>query len=80
MITAPDTHDVKPRNVDFARLLDIVRGEYLEMPGLRLTKQQAQRLWALDLATCDELLDTLVGAQFLRRTHGGEYMLAYRAQ
>jgi len=80
MITAPEAHHVKPRNVDFARLLDIVRGEYLEMPGLRLTKQQAQRLWALDLATCDELLATLVGAQFLRRTHSGEYMLAYRAQ
>ena len=80
MITAPDAHRVEPRNADFARLLDIVRGEYLEMPGLRLTKQQAQRLWALDRATCDELLATLVGVQFLRRTHGGEYMLAYPAK
>ena len=80
MIAAPDAHRVEPRNVDFGRLLDIVRGEYLEMPGLRLTKQQAQRLWALDLATCDELLATLVGAQFLRRTEKGEYMLAFRSQ
>lgn len=80
MVTAPDAHHAQPRNVDFARLLDIVRGEYLEMPGLRLTRRQAQRLWALDIATCDELLATLEGAQFLRRTHGGEYMLALRAQ
>ena len=25
-----------------------VRGEFLEMPGLRLTAQQARRLWRLD--------------------------------
>jgi hypothetical protein len=25
-----------------------VKGEYLEMPGLRLTPAQAQRLWGLD--------------------------------
>ncbi len=80
MIAATDTHTTSPRNVDFAHLLDIVRGEYLEMPGLRLTKRQAQRLWALDITTCDELLGTLESAQFLRRTEKGEYMLVFRAQ
>jgi hypothetical protein len=77
MIALTETHSTSPTNVDFVRLLDIARGEYLEMPGLRLTRCQAQRLWALDTATCDALLDTLESAQFLRRTQGGEYMLAY---
>ncbi len=64
-------------NLDFVRLLEIVRGEYLEMPGLRLTKQQARRLWALDADTCEALLSTLEGSGFLRRTREGKYMLAF---
>ena len=45
-----------------------VKGEYLEMPGLRLTIAQAQRLWGLDRSMCDALLGTLVEAKFLFRT------------
>ena len=37
-----------------------VRGEYLEMPGLRLTTAQAQRLWGLERSDCDRLLTALV--------------------
>ena len=33
-------------------ILRRIRGEYLEMPGLRLTSVQAQRLWGLDARTC----------------------------
>lgn len=40
--------------------------EYLEMPGLRLTRKQAQRLWGLDEATCAQLLEFLVQIKFLR--------------
>jgi hypothetical protein len=80
MIAATETHTASPPNVDFVHLLDIARGEYLEMPGLRLTRRQAQRLWALDTTTCDALLDALERAQFLRRTEKGEYMLAFRSQ
>jgi len=76
MIAVTETPSTSPRSADFLRLLDIARGEFLEMPGLRLTRRQAQRLWALDTATCDALLDTLETAQFLRRTPGGEYVLA----
>ena len=47
------------------------------MPGLRLTKKQAQRLWALDRDTCDALLITLESSRFLRQTRDGEYMLAF---
>ena len=40
-----------------------VQGEYIEMPGLRLTSAQAQRLWGLDRVACDALLDALVDAK-----------------
>ena len=51
-----------------------VKGEYLEMPGLRLTIAQAQRLWGLDRAVCDALLGTLVDAKFLFRTRDGAFV------
>jgi hypothetical protein len=57
-------------------LLPVIQAEYLEMPGLHLTSRQAQRLWGLDAPTCVALFDTLVRAQFLRRTHRDGYVLA----
>ena len=57
-------------------LLQRVRGEYFEMPGLRLTSAQASRLWGLDTATCQRLLRTLVESQFLARTPDGRYRRA----
>ena len=51
-----------------------VQGEFLEMPGLRLTEPQARRLWGLDAASCGALLSTLVDAKFLFRTRDGAFM------
>ena len=51
-----------------------VRGEYREMPGLRLTLSQASRLWQLDRATCESLLQSLVSEGFLLRTPSGAYV------
>lgn len=51
-----------------------VRGEFLEMPGMRLTEAQARRLWNLDAAACGALLNALVDAQFLFRTRDGAFM------
>ena len=51
----------------------IIRGEFLESPGLQLTKPQAQRLWGLDPSMCDALLEALVAAGFLSRTPRGGY-------
>jgi hypothetical protein len=50
-----------------------VCGEFLEMPGLRLTCQQAQRLWGLDEQTSQNLLEFLVDAKFLCRAGDGAY-------
>ena len=51
-----------------------VQGEFLEMPGLRVTEAQARRLWGLDAASCDALLGALVDAKFLFRTRDGAFM------
>jgi hypothetical protein len=55
-------------------VLQRVQGEYREMPGLRLTIAQAQRLWGLDRAVCDALLGTLVETKFLLRTRDGAFV------
>jgi hypothetical protein len=55
--------------------LRLIRAEYLEMPGLHLTKPQIQRLWRLDPHVCDTLLDRLVTTGFLRQTSRGAYVL-----
>ena len=54
-------------------LLRRVYCEFLEMPGLRLTCPQAQRLWGLDEWTCMQLLESLVDAKFLGRPAHGVY-------
>jgi hypothetical protein len=54
----------------------LIRAEYLEIPDLHLTRQQAQRLWGLDEMTCDALLDVLTRARFLRQTRTGGYVRA----
>lgn len=56
--------------------LVMVRAEYLEMPGLHLTKPQIQRLWNLDETLCEALLDSLISSRFLRRTLRDAYVRA----
>jgi hypothetical protein len=51
-----------------------IRGEFLEMPGLRLTAQQARRLWRLDETACDAVLGALVDARFLAKTRDGSFI------
>ena len=53
-----------------------IRGEFLEMPGLRLTSEQAARLWHVDVATCTIVLSRLVSDRFLNRTRSGAYVRA----
>lgn len=55
-------------------LLTRIRGEYLEMPGLRLTLEQAQRLCGVERMLCRMVLDALVEARFLSLTPDGRYV------
>jgi hypothetical protein len=51
-------------------ILERVRGEFNEMPGLRLTPEQAARLWDLEPRACGEVLHRLVASSFLRWSAG----------
>ena len=51
-----------------------VRGEYIEMPGLRLTVTQEQRLWGLDRNACETVLGALVDVEFLIRNRDGAFV------
>ena len=48
-----------------------VRSEFIEMPGLRLTVRQAARLWGLERSACEHVIDVLVRSAFLRWTQAG---------
>jgi hypothetical protein len=52
-----------------------IRGEYLEMPGPRVTARQARRLFELDATTCDEVLAGLLQSGFLSHTVDGMFKL-----
>ena len=54
-------------------MLNRLRAEYLEMPGLRLTLEQAQRLCGVERALCKMVLDALVDEKFLCLKSDGHY-------
>ncbi len=62
------------RTVTSDDVLRRVQGEFLEMPGLRLTEPQARRLWNLDQDSCAALLRILVDQKFLFKTRDGSFM------
>jgi hypothetical protein len=51
-----------------------IRGEYREMPGLRLTLTEAARLWQIEPAACEAVLGALVDEGFLTRTRDGAFI------
>jgi predicted ArsR family transcriptional regulator len=59
-------------------LIDRVRGEFNEMPGLQLTVPQAARLLGIPPEACRKVIDQLVAAEFLRRTPTGTIVRAER--
>jgi hypothetical protein len=71
---------MNPHTVTREELLQRVCAEYLEMPGLRLTLDQAQRLWGLDEQTCAGALEALQESKFLIRRIDGTYARATDGQ
>lgn len=51
-----------------------VEGEYQEMPGMCVTRKQAQRLWGLDSTTCELVLTTLLERGVVRQTSRGMFV------
>ena len=62
-----------PPSLPVDHLVNRVRGEYLEMPGLRLTLPQAQRLFGLDPSACAMVLEKLTREKFLCNNGDGRF-------
>lgn len=50
-----------------------IHGEYREMPDLKLTVPQAMRLWGIDAALAQQVLEQLCDVRLLARTSDGAY-------
>jgi hypothetical protein len=57
----------------FDDLVERIRAEFIEQPGLRLTESQGCRLWQVDRPTLRRVLATLTDAAFLTSSHDGRY-------
>ncbi len=55
-------------------ILRRIQAEFREMPGLRLTPSQAERLWNLTRGTCEAALSHLADCKFLFRTADGSFV------
>ena len=58
---------------DFCEWVRLIQSEFAEMPGLHLSKRQAQRLWNLDAPSTDAIFSALEASHFLRRMPNDVY-------
>ena len=56
--------------------MNLIRAEYVELPGLSLTEPQVERLWSLTSDLAETLLEELERVHFLRLTKKGTYVRA----
>ena len=61
---------------DFCGWVRLIQSEYVEMPGLHLSKRQAQRMWSLDARSTDVIFNALEASNFLRRMPNDIYIRA----
>jgi len=57
----------------YQQAFDRIRAEFVEMPGMRLTPEQVERLSGVQRVVCKSVLDDLVRAGFLRILANGSY-------
>jgi hypothetical protein len=57
-----------------ATLIRQIRTEYQNMPGLKLTHDQACRLWGVNVETCEAAITALVEEGFLHTTGTGKFI------
>jgi hypothetical protein len=60
----------EPLAMPSSALLVVIRGEFREMPGMRLTRDQFRRLWSLTPHECDRTLAQLLQDGFLVEENG----------
>jgi hypothetical protein len=63
-----------PRPPIDQQTLQRIYSEFMEMPGMRVTSRQAQRLWGLDERACRDALEFLLDTGFLYQPRDGIYM------
>jgi hypothetical protein len=61
---------------NFCDWVRLIQSEYAEMPGLHLSKRQAERLWNLDSRSADAIFSALEESNFLKRTPNDMYIRA----
>jgi len=61
---------------NFCDWVRLIQSEFAEMPGLHLSKRQAQRLWNLDARSADAIFCALEESHFLKRTPDDMYIRA----
>jgi hypothetical protein len=59
--------------MSYTNILTRINAEYLEMPELRLTVDEAQRFFGVERALCQTVLDTLVQRNVLCLKANGAY-------
>jgi response regulator of citrate/malate metabolism len=56
------------------QVLNRIRAEFEEMPDMKLTSEQIQRLCGVNRSLCEAALESLVQTQFLSVTSDRRYM------
>jgi len=57
----------------FAKLVQRIREEFEEAPGLKINVNEGARFWAIDRDACELVLEHLHEINFLVRTGDGRY-------
>ena len=65
--------DTAVKEYQYRHALERIRADFLEMPGLQLTRQQVQRLSGVDSGLCSDVLEELVTSGLLYRSATGNY-------
>lgn len=83
--SAPRTNSLESDALsDMSRLANLepvlqrIRGEFHESPGLRLTHWQFQRLWNLDADEARQVIGQLLQTRFLRGARDGTFVRCER--
>jgi hypothetical protein len=63
----------EPLTMPSSALLCVIRGEFREMPGMRLTREQFRRSWNLTSQECELVLTQLLEDDFLIEARGGRF-------
>jgi len=54
-------------------IINAIRGEFNEMPGMKLTRDQFCRLWHLESNVAERVIKSLTASGFLKRDRNNRY-------